>query len=193
MKRENIKFIFGIVIGVLISGITVFAVNISSANVEYDNTNSGLEATTVEGAINELYQDASKKMAINTFGTALYNESMGNLEPRTASLNLNKGKYIIAYEWGHASNYANNVSTTRLESLNLDCDSCNIIPLSGKYYETHPSNKASNAGYITTSTHLDIFYVDVLEDNTSISAIGGWGSYNDYPCHVELQAVPINE
>ena len=53
--KEKIKLIIiSFVSGAIIfSGITVFAINISSANINYDNTNSGIEATTVEGAINE--------------------------------------------------------------------------------------------------------------------------------------------
>ena len=46
--KKNIKLIIGIIIGIIISGITVYAVTVSSSDVTYNNTN-------VQAAINDLY------------------------------------------------------------------------------------------------------------------------------------------
>ena len=60
--------IIGFIIGVIISGATVYAVNVSSSSVTYSNTSSGSSATTVKAALDELYTKASscKKIKNNT-------------------------------------------------------------------------------------------------------------------------------
>jgi len=51
--------IFFLCLGLLIAGsIGVYAVNVASSDVSYDNTNSGSSATTVKDAIDELYSKA---------------------------------------------------------------------------------------------------------------------------------------
>jgi len=52
IKQNTIGFIAGLVIA---GSIGVYAVSVASSDVTYDNTNSGSTATTVEGAIDDLY------------------------------------------------------------------------------------------------------------------------------------------
>lgn len=54
--KNNIKLIIGIIIGVVISSISVYALTIASKDVSYDNINSGSESANVQGAIDELYE-----------------------------------------------------------------------------------------------------------------------------------------
>ena len=54
---KHLKNNYKIIIGVVISGCGVYAATvIASSNVEYSNTTSGLSATTVQGAIDEIYE-----------------------------------------------------------------------------------------------------------------------------------------
>lgn len=51
----------GFVIGVIVSGIGVYAATtITSANISYDNSKSGLTSTDLKGAIDELYEKYEK-------------------------------------------------------------------------------------------------------------------------------------
>ena len=63
MKRivkKNYKIIIGIVVGLMISSIGVYALSsLSSSEVSYNNESSGLTSNTVQGAIDELYTKAS--------------------------------------------------------------------------------------------------------------------------------------
>ena len=73
---------------VCISG-TVFAVTqIDSKEVTYDNTESGLESTNVQGALNELYgmSQGAKYKAV---------QGLGNGESTTVSLELEKGNWKL--------------------------------------------------------------------------------------------------
>lgn len=58
--KNNIKLVIGIMIGLAIAGsIGVYAATvIASKDVTYSNTTSGLTATTVQGAIDEIYKKA---------------------------------------------------------------------------------------------------------------------------------------
>ena len=58
--KSNIKVIIAFILGISIAGsIGVYAATvIASSNVEYSNTTSGLTATTVQGAIDEIYEKA---------------------------------------------------------------------------------------------------------------------------------------
>ena len=55
--KNNYKIVLGIIIGILITGTTVYAaISIAGKDITYSNTTSGLTATTVQGAIDEIYE-----------------------------------------------------------------------------------------------------------------------------------------
>lgn len=55
--KKHYKFIIGIIIGLVLSGVVGYAATIiSSTNVSYNNSNSGLKSSTLQGAIDELYE-----------------------------------------------------------------------------------------------------------------------------------------
>ena len=53
---SNVKVVVAVIITAIVTGSIVYA--LSSSDVVYDNTNSNLEATTVQGAIDEIYEKA---------------------------------------------------------------------------------------------------------------------------------------
>lgn len=56
----NIKTVVSFILGIIISGVTVYAATIIASNqVGYDNTSSGMSATNVQDAIDELYTKAN--------------------------------------------------------------------------------------------------------------------------------------
>lgn len=57
----NIKTVVAFILGIIISGTTIYAATIlfASDQVSYDNTSSGMTATNVQGAIDELYEKAN--------------------------------------------------------------------------------------------------------------------------------------
>ncbi len=60
--KKNYKIILGIIIGGIISGVGVYAATtISSSNVFYDNSVSGLTSTNMKDAIDELYEKVNSK------------------------------------------------------------------------------------------------------------------------------------
>ena len=67
--KQNAKVITAFVLGAILTGGTVYAATVlPSSQVGYDNSTSGLAATDVQGALDELYVKANKceKIEINT-------------------------------------------------------------------------------------------------------------------------------
>ena len=52
--KNNKKLILGMLIGTVISGTVVYAATLAASSITYDNTTSGLQATTAQAAIDEL-------------------------------------------------------------------------------------------------------------------------------------------
>ena len=53
---KNIKVVIAFILGLVISGVSVYALNIDARNTYYDNTNSGSSATNMQDAIDDLYE-----------------------------------------------------------------------------------------------------------------------------------------
>lgn len=70
--------IIGIVLGGIIAGGGVYASTVGASSVSYSNASSGMSATNAQGAIDELYQEATKtkvdgeyigKVAFSSYGS----------------------------------------------------------------------------------------------------------------------------
>ena len=61
--KKNKRFLLGFLLGILISSGSVYAASIISKDVSYDNSNSKLTSTNVQGAIDEVYKTATDKIA----------------------------------------------------------------------------------------------------------------------------------
>ena len=58
--KEYRMLIVGIVVGLIVFGGGVYATTIGATNVSYSNASSGMYSNTVQGAIDELYNDSKK-------------------------------------------------------------------------------------------------------------------------------------
>lgn len=63
--KSNYKVVLGVVIGIIISAVGVYAATtIPSSNISYNNSKSGLTATNLNGAIDELYERVNKRGSV---------------------------------------------------------------------------------------------------------------------------------
>ena len=85
--------IIGFIIGVIISGATVYAATVASSSVSYSNTSSGSSATTVKAALDELYTKASKWLNPNDMGTPQYYATTGSYKGWCSSTDTNCNSY----------------------------------------------------------------------------------------------------
>ena len=68
---KNIRIIIAFIVGAVIAGSTVYVLALNGAEVGYDNTSSGMSATNVQDALDELYTKAQNMVPIDpdTFNT----------------------------------------------------------------------------------------------------------------------------
>lgn len=61
MEKKNYKILIGVILGILISAVSVCAISmLSGKEVLYDNSKSGGNSNNVQGAIEELYEKSNK-------------------------------------------------------------------------------------------------------------------------------------
>lgn len=109
--KKNNRFIFGLIIGVLVSTVGVYAtVKLSSSDILYDNSKSGGSSSDVQGAIEELYEKSSKCT--------------------TGPCSLTKSNFVIGYIYnqeGGAANYCvtgNEVTCERTDCYTSSSKTC---------------------------------------------------------------------
>ncbi len=127
-KNKNIKkFMFGLLIGNLVASMALYystAVSYSSSEVQYDNTESGLTATNVGSAINEIYgKEVTKFNELNTrVGSTALTTSASNISGAINELNSKK--------WVYSGTVGTSGGTITLPS------SGTYLVMTGGYWET---------------------------------------------------------
>ena len=181
-KLLNSKLFLIIVCAIVFGSIGVVAGNINASEVDYKNTK-------LDAAIDDLYNNLNTKIALNTFGTAEYDASYGvRSNSRTTSLTLDSGKYII-YVFGSISGGGNgNLYSDATQ--NITCSSeCSKTKLSGKYVRAS-GTATTNYG---TYTAYSIYYVDIINDSTTVTYVYEATSNNSNGQVALISAIPINE
>lgn len=199
MKKTIITVIITAVI--CINGTALAVSGINANQVSYTDINN--QETTVNLALDNLYNNLDSRIIMNTFGEAQYATSYGDrIANRTATINLNKGKYLLidtkAFDfYATGTNYPSayeNANNSGLNYKNLSCSSSNCtINYLGGYYNRVRSSSSSNLGYQHVVGFTITYYVEIKENNDTISAYinDGVTTYNGE--YETLIAIPINE
>lgn len=125
LLKNNIKVIIAFVVGVIISGGTVYAATILAANqVGYDNTTSGITSTNVQGALDELYTRANTWIDPSTIQTnatgKIFASSKGIVIRRNGATH-----FIKANNWAEEQTHIQQVFsdiTCSVRSSYVDCN-----------------------------------------------------------------------
>ena len=112
--KANIKYIFGIIISIIVSSVisvTAAGTLFDSNEVIYDNSSSGLNASTVKGALDELYAAANNYAA--------YDSRLGDIENKNVvSSGTVNGWYYRKYSDGTLDLWTTNtVSATQASAV----------------------------------------------------------------------------
>lgn len=208
MKKNILLVLIGIVIGITS---TVLASNYLASEVVYNDTtvDSALDElytrtdttiTNLNNQIEELNNNMSNTIAMNTFGTPLYHELYGNGDGnRTASINLSKGKYLVVATNGYGWTSGNITTPESNENYQSDsvsyknniitCTNCDKTYLSG-YYNLGASTVLKSNVYAHLSMANSVYIVNMKSSgNVSInSTINA-----DHARHaISIIAIPIN-
>ena len=113
--KNNYKFIIGFVLGLVVASSSVYAANtIYSKNVTYDNSNSGLEATNVQDALDETYTKCFPPVLATDKIMNLYNDGSNITEATITSYDpkvyLNTVQKIMLDDYGNYRYYGKRVN-----------------------------------------------------------------------------------
>ena len=197
MKRfleKNKKIILGILIGILFSGVGVYAATTYLASdVTYTPSNKDWNVDNVKNALDDLY---SKNDDTISFGTPIQSSSQGpRIATRTTSITLNKGKYIVSAIISGSSMNSSSASssdtTTKFEIL-CDSNSCNYISLSNFLSSASATTQlCSGGGYNNVNIVNSLYYIEILKDNTVLTGTKSTSEWNAVTSSAILQAIPI--
>lgn len=160
--KGNLKLVIGIIIGATISGVTVYAATvIASSNVSYSNTTSGLSATNVQGAIDELYTKA------NTYIDPSYIDF--------TTLETNNKKTILVSKNGVCIKRNNKVSCFKVNNYSVEKDHiqqvfsdarCYFYPDSVSCEDSDFYCNVKSNGYVDCHDYSDYSFCSVSTDGS---------------------------
>lgn len=111
-KNHNYKFLLGVVVGLILSSTLVYAVTIGSNQVSYDNTKSGMKATTMQGALDELYEKTTKRTCKVVEGNKTTIGSTVNCEGENFYIAVKGSTIALIAKYGLNSSYVQSTTPT---------------------------------------------------------------------------------
>lgn len=187
VKKFKGKFIIGVIVGGIIFGsIGVYAATyFPSRDVTYDNTQSGLKSTNVQGAIDELYNSCfpetdtpdigGQKPEIVTDGDGLYKDE------------YEEGRYF--YKGANPNNYITfSGETWRIISIEPD-DTIKIIY--NKLLQRYPWGSTNDWNNSTIKNYLNSTYYNTLSDKDKIINHKwsiGMAKYDNYDLFAQIKS-----
>ena len=132
--KDNYKIIIGLILGIVISSTSVYALNISSSSVEQDNSSSNLTSNNVKDAIDEVYQ-------VHSYGGASEDDVLSG--KTFASNGKKKVGNILINASGFGGEAVENGITVNYSSTNVSLSGSDIL-LENESKLTIPSGYYSN-------------------------------------------------
>ena len=112
--KKNIKLIIGLVLGLIISGISVYAVTVSSSDVTYKNTN-------VQNAINDLYSKVGNGVPTKTQTIT----KSGNISSWPVTFTFNELQQVVGVTYINAS--SGYVGNQYVFNFKTEIDNNNVV------------------------------------------------------------------
>ena len=170
--KQNAKAIAAFLLGIALTGGTVYAATVlPSSQVGYDNSTSGLAATDVQGALDELYARSNITIALmQDFDKS----SLPNTGDTAKVVDVRDGNVYTVKKLADGNVWM----TENLRLANKTISSVDSNLPSGETY-TIP---ASNLSSFTTEKDTNSVYIDSTYGGyyNWYTATAGWGTYNKY-------------
>ena len=189
------KYIFG-----LLSGIVIASVLNVYATIYYDASQINYKNTTLDHAIDDLYDRADRDISFGNVSIASSGGEKLATGVRTATLNINKGKYLVSITTALGASVTSeylrygSYSSQDLDGYgDLTCNNnCSIVSIGGGYAEGcgNTSTRSLTEGIIA------YYYVTITSDNTTLNGVNStWArsANNSYAEAIMISAIPISK
>ena len=182
MKKLYITI--GIIIGLLLSGTIVYATNYLAKDVIYNDT-------TVENALNDLYEEQNKKMESlgETYSKKYYSGTKNSTNE--VSLELEKGIYVCSAIYGNTGYWSTlNVFEESAQTMTIsNCDAYNEL----YNYQNFQSGTAKFSNTILVEVLVGKNFVCKVNDKKSINVSMASGEKNTgLPLGMEFACTKLN-
>lgn len=183
--KSNLKLFIGIIVGAVISGISVYA--LSSNSVGFQPQDNNWSVSTVDEALNDLYevrnQDLIDRLDLTINDThAERNRSTTNTD---SVINDLKGNYLVVWSEG-ASNGSEPAKSSYNDDLGNDANTATIAfengtceQLFGKYTEKTATTSYTGSWKMVNITYLKIYKCSFDEGGVAKLQFAN-GSINTY-------------
>ena len=151
LVKNNIKVLVAFILGVLVSGIGVYAVTVASSSVSYSNPTSGSTSTTVKEALDELYDVAkSCKVKSVSFADDSWDRIISNVQNGYSGLyEVGDTKTVDMGTLGtHTLRVANNSTPSECSTTGFSQTACGFVLEFADIITTHRMNPYDNSGSI---------------------------------------------
>ena len=145
--KNNIKVLVAFIIGILVSGVTVYAVTVASSSVSYNNSTSGATSTNVQGALDELYDTAkSCKVKSVSFAEDSWDRIISNVQNGYSGVyEVGDTKTVDMGTLGtHTLRVANNSTPPECFSEGFSETACGFVLEFADIITTHQMNPYTN-------------------------------------------------
>ena len=180
--KNNIKIILAFIIGVIVSGASVYALTVASKDITYDNTNSGSDATTVQEAVDELYTKVSSLKDLNIQTTATASDILSGKTAYDTEGNLITGTYTIPSTYKNLTTQTTATASHILSgktayntdgSLITGTYTAPSVTSINSFAERTNSSRGKTAGSMTYGLENNVLYL-IMYTFTSVAGDVGW-------------------
>ena len=167
--KQNAKIITAFVLGAILTGGTVYAATVlPSSQVGYDNSTSGLAATDVQGALDELYQKA--KILDNLPLMQTFNKSsLANVGDSATLIDARDGEKYTVKKLADGNVWM----TQNLRIIDKTISSADSNLPEGETWIIPASSASGFSAQNTSNAYLDSTYGGYY---TFYTATAGWGT-----------------
>ena len=144
--KNNIKVLVAFILGVLVSGIGVYAVTVASSSVSYSNATSGSTSTTVKEALDELYDTAKKCIKKRNLSDDSWDDIINNVRSGLSGVyTIGSTKTVDMGTLGtHTLRVANTSTPAECSTTGFSQTACGFVLEFADIITTHQMNPYTN-------------------------------------------------
>lgn len=195
--KNNIKFFIGIMVGILLSGITVYAAySYLASDITFTPSNIEWDVNNVNDALDYLYNEENKnilnKLDLDVTANAYAgSKTMG----MSTSIDLEKGNYLIFGVMSYTSPYTtgSNSSVDSSEQISLTSTAGNCTFISGRMSISFPTEIYTSTLYMRAYTFTYIWKCELDSSATiEIADNNMRAEAENLPGIVSIQSVKLD-
>ena len=187
--KNNIKLFVGLLIGLIICSVGVYAANLTAQRVTYEPEDEDWEVSDVKNALDQLYERSTKK--INGLGdTISISKYGGTRNVYTSTISLKKGTYLCSTVYGNSTAEGTTSYFGKSSQYNEVSDCDNYIEV--KNYSNCQSASVSDNSHIFEICLVGKNFICTVNEEKNITIRYGYSEAKARPYALEASCTKLN-